>query len=163
MEAKAPIKGAPVAAKKYSLQVGAMVMQQNADALKQKLDASGFPATVRKGTASVKMEAVTVGELASKSEAEELARRLNVDGFPSQLVAVGSKYTPQVGAFFDENEAIDLARDLQKKNYSPKITVKPAKTTVFQVRHGQFDSRAVAAKRGEELKRKGFNYMVVHE
>jgi cell division septation protein DedD len=90
-----------------------------------------------------------------------MVRRLNVDGFPSELVAVGTKYTPQVGAFFDENEAIDLARELQKKNYSPKITVKPAKTTVFQVRHGRFDSRAAATKRGEELKKKGFPFMVV--
>jgi cell division septation protein DedD len=163
MVAKAPTKGFPVAAGKYSLQVGAMVMQQNADALKQRLDASGFPAAVRKGTASVKREVVTVGEPTSKPEAEELARRLTVDGFPSQLVAVGSKFTPQIGAFFDENEAIDLARELQQKNYSPKITAKPAKTTVFQVRHGRFNSRAAAAKRGEELKRKGFNFLVVQD
>src|SRR5574341_817691 len=161
MEAKVLTKGAPPASAKYSLQVGAMVMQQNANALKQRLDASGFPATVRKGTAPVKRESVTVGEPTSRPEAEELARRLNVDGFPSQLVTVGSNYTPQVGAFFDENEAIDLARELQKKNYPPKITSKPAKTTVFHVRHGRFDSRAAAAKRGEELKKKGFNFMVV--
>jgi cell division septation protein DedD len=163
MEAKAPTKGAPVGPAKYSLQVGAMVMQQNADALKQKLDASGFPATVRKGTAPVKRQTVTVGEPTSKPEAEELARRLNVDGFPSQLVAVGSKYTPQIGAFFNLDEAIDLARELQKKNYPPKITSKPAKTTVFQVRHGRFDSRAAAVKRGEDLKSKGFNSMVVQD
>jgi cell division protein FtsN len=162
MEAKAPTQGGTAGATvKYSLQIGAMVMQQNAEALKQKLDASGFPATVRKGTASVKRQTVTAGEPTSKPEAEELARRLTVDGFPSQLITVGSKYTPQVGAFFDENEAIDLARELQKKYYSPKITVKPAKTTVFQVRHGRFDSRAAATKRGEELKKKGFPFMVV--
>jgi cell division septation protein DedD len=104
-----------------------------------------------------------VGEPTSKPEAEELARRLNVDGFPSQLVAVGSKYTPQIGAFFNLDEAIDLARELQKKNYPPKITSKPAKTTVFQVRHGRFDSRAAAVKRGEDLKSKGFNSMVVQD
>ena len=159
--AKAPAKAAPAAATKYSLQIGAMVRQENAQALKQKLDAGGFPASIRKGTAFVTRQTVTVGDPSSKREAEELARRLNVDGFPSELVAVGGKYTPQIGAFFNLDEAIDLARELQKKNYPPKITSKPANTVVFQVRHGGFDSRAAAVKRGENLKSKGFNFLVV--
>jgi cell division septation protein DedD len=139
-----------------------MVRQENAQALKQRLDAGGFPSSIRKGTAFVTRQAVTVGEPTSKREAEELARRLNVDGFASELVAVGGKYTPQVGAFFSLDEAIDLAREIQKKNYSPKITAKPANTVVYQVRHGGFGSRSAAVKRGEELKSKGFNFMVVH-
>ncbi|MGE5851312.1 MAG: SPOR domain-containing protein [Candidatus Methylomirabilota bacterium] len=151
----------PAAARRYSLQIGAMVRQENAQALKQRLDAGGFPASIRKGTAPVTRQTVTVGDPTSKREAEELARRLNVDGFPSQLVAVGGKYTPQVGAFFNLDEAIDLAREIQKKNYPPKITAKPAKTVVYQVRHGGFDSQAAAVKRGAELRSKGFTFMVV--
>ena len=161
--AKAEAKAAPAAVTKYSLQIGAMVRQENALALKQKLDADGFPATIRKGTAFVTRQTVTVGDPTSRREAEELSRRLNVDGFPSELAAVGGKYTPQVGAFFNLDEAIDLARELQKKNYPPKITSKPATTVVFQVRHGGFDSRAAAVKRGEELKSKGYSYTVVRE
>jgi len=167
-EAKAPEKAPPRPAPKaapasYSLQVGAMVMEENAEALKQKLAASGFPAAIRKGTAFVGRQIVTVGEPTERREAEELARRLNVDGFPSQLIAVGGKYTPQIAAFFNLDEAIDLARELQKKNYPPKITSKPANTVVYQVRHGKFDSRAAAVRRGEELKSKGFNFLVVRE
>lgn len=161
--AKAPTKAAPAAATKYSLQIGAMVMQENANTLKQKLDAGGFPASIRKGTAPVAKQVVTVGDPTAKREAEELARRLNVDGFPSELLAVGGKYTPQIGAFFTLDEAIDLARELQKKNYQSKITSKPANTVVFQVRHGRFESRAAAVKRGEDLKSKGFNFMVVRD
>ena len=157
---KASSKGAPVS---YSLQVGAMVIEQNADALKRKLDAGGFPAVIRKGSAHVSKQIVTVGEPTAKREAEELSRRLNVDGFPSQLMAVGDKYTPQIGSFYSENEAIDLARELQKKNYSPKIIYKPATTAIYQVRHGKFDSRLAAVRRGEELKGKGFSYLVVRD
>ncbi len=159
--AKAPIKTASAVATKYSLQIGAMVKQDNAQTLKQKLDAGGFPASIRKGTAPVTKQTVTVGDPTGKREAEELVRRLNVDGFPSELVAVGGNYTSQVGAFFNLDEAIDLARELQKKNYHPKIVPKPANTVVFQVRHGRFDSRAAAVKRGEDLRKKGFNCMVV--
>jgi cell division septation protein DedD len=161
---KAPLTPAPKAAPaSYSLQMGAMVMEENAEALKQKLTASGFPAVVRKGTAFIGRQTVTVGEPTGRREAEELARRLNVDGFPSQLMATGGKFTPQIGAFFNLDEAIDLARELQKKNYHPKITSKPANTIVYQVRHGKFDSRAMAVRRGEELKGKGFNFLVVRE
>ena len=147
----------------FTLQVGAMVMEGNAVALKRKLDGSGFPATIRKGTGFVAKQIVTVGEPTGKVEAEDLARRLNVDGFPSQLLAVGNKFTPQIGAFFILNEAIDLAREVQKKNYTPKITSKQVTTTVYQVRSGKFSSRAAAVKRGDELRSKGFSVSVVGE
>lgn len=161
--AKAEAKPAakPAMAASFSIQVGAMVMEQNAENLKRKLDAGGFPAAIRKGSAFVTRHVVTVGDPSGKREAEDLGRRLNVDGFPSQLLALEGKYAPQIGAFFNLDEAIDLARELQKKNYHPKITSKPATTVVYQVRHGQFDSRAAAVKRGEELRAKGFAALVV--
>ena len=160
-EAKAPEKTAPAPAGGFSVQVGAMAMEQNAENLKQKLDAMGFPAVVRKGAGFVNRHVVTVGDPTGKREAEEMARRLNVDSFPSQLITFEGKYAPQVGSFVNLDEAIDLARELQKKNYRPKITSKPATTSLFQVRHGQYDTRAAAMKRGEELKAKGFNAWVV--
>ena len=160
-EAKAPGKTAPAPAGGFSVQVGAMAMEQNAENLKQKLDAMGFPAVVRKGAGFVNRHVVTVGDPTGKRDAEEMARRLNVDSFPSQLITFEGKYAPQVGSFVNLDEAIDLARELQKKNYRPKITSKPATTSLFQVRHGQFDTRAAAMKRGEELKAKGFNAWVV--
>jgi len=160
-EKQAPTKGVASAAKGFSVQVGAMAQEANAENLKQKLDAMGFQAVVRKGSGFANSHVVTVGEPIGKREAEELARRLNVDGFPSQLLAVDGKYAPQVGAFVNLDEAIDVARELQKKNYRPKITSKPATTVLYHVRHGQFDTRAAAMKRGEELKAKGFNAWVV--
>ncbi len=138
-----------------------MVVESNAQNLKRKLEDDGFQATIRKGTSFVTKHVVTVGDPGGRSDAEELSRRLNVDGFPSQVLTLDGKYTPQLGAFFNLNEAIDLARELQKKNYRPKISSNPANTVVFQVRHGRFDSRAAALKRGEELKAKGFTFMVV--
>jgi cell division septation protein DedD len=162
-DAKAPSKVLPTASKGFSVQVGAMAQAENAENLKRKLDAMGYQAVVRKGSGFAPKHVVTVGDPVAKREAEEMARRLNVDGFPSQLVAAGAKFTPQIGSFVNLDEAIDLARELQKKNYRPKITSSsaPATTVLFQVRHGQFDTRAAAAKRGEELKAKGFNAWVV--
>ncbi len=123
----------------------------------------GYQAVVRKGSGFAPKHVVTVGDPVARREAEELARRLNVDGFPSQLATVEGRYTPQIGSFVNLDEAIDLARELQKKNYRPKITSSntPATTVLFQVRHGQFDTRAAAVTRGEELKAKGFSAWVV--
>lgn len=166
-ERQAPAKGVASTAKGFSVQVAAMAQEANAENLKRKLDAMGFQAVVRKAsgvrTASgaANSHVVTVGEPTGKQEAEDLARRLNVDGFPSQVLVVGDKYAPQVGSFVILDEAIDLARELQKKNYRPKITSKPATTALYQVRHGQFDTRADAMKRSEELKAKGFSAWVV--
>lgn len=159
-EKPAPAKSA-VASRSFSVQVGAMAQEANAQNLKRKLDEMGFQSVVRKGAGFANSHVVTVGEPGAKREAEDAARRLNVEGFPSQLVAVDGKYVPQVGAFVNLDEAIDLARELQKKNFRPKITSKPATTVLYQVRHGQFDTRAAAVKRGEELKAKGFNAWVV--
>jgi cell division septation protein DedD len=159
--AQVPAAKSASAVKSFSVQVGAMAQEANAQNLKRKLDEMGFQAVVRKGSGFANSHVVTVGEPTAKREAEETARRLNVEGFPSQLVAVEGKFVPQVGAFVNLDEAIDLARDMQKKNFRPKITSKPATTVLYQVRHGQFDTRAAAVKRGEELKAKGFNAWVV--
>ena len=159
-EKPAPTKPAS-SAKGFSVQLGAMAQEANAQNLKRKLDEMGFQAIVRKGSGYANSHLVTVGEPAAKREAEDTARRLNVEGFPSQLVAAEGKFVPQVGAFVNLDEAIDLAREIQKKNFRPKITSKPATTVLYQVRHGQFDTKAAAMKRGEELKAKGFNAWVV--
>lgn len=162
-EAKAPSKVGPTTSKGFSVQAGAMAQAENAENLKRKLDSMGYQAVVRKGSGFAPKHVVTVGDPVAKREAEEMARRLNVDGFPSQLVTAEGKYTPQIGSFVNLDEAIDLARELQKKDYRPKITSSnaPATTVLFQVRHGQFDTRAAAVKRAEELKAKGFNAWVV--
>jgi cell division protein FtsN len=160
-EIKPPAKSGSAASKGFSVQLGAMAQQENAESLKRRLDAGGYQAIVRKGSGFASSHRVTVSEPTGKPEAEEMARRLNVDGFPSQLVPVEGKFAPQVGSFVNLDEAIDLARELQKRNYRPKITSKPATTVLFQVRHGQFDTRAAAMKRGEELRAKGFNAWVV--
>lgn len=160
-EAKAPPKAPSATAKGYTVQVGAMAQQANAEALKKKLETLGYPTTVRKGSGFASKHTVTVGDPVEKNDAEATIRRLGVDGFPSTLIPMEGKYSPLVGSFVNLDDAIDMARELQKKNYRPKITSKPATTAIFQVRHGQFATRDEALKRGEELKSKGFSAWVV--
>jgi DedD protein len=160
-ETKTVPKNAALSGKGFSVQIGAMAQQANAENLKKKLDALGFEAVIRKGSGFTNSHIVTVGDPTGKNEAEAMARRLGVDGFPATLASLEGKYSPQVGSFLVLDEAIDMARELQRKNYRPKITSKPSTTTLYQVRHGKFDTREAALKRGEELKAKGFTAWVV--
>lgn len=160
---EAAVSAKPAPSITYSLQVGAMVQEQNAQALKKKLAELGYPSRIRKGSIYMTKHVVYVGGYASREEAETLARRLHVDGFPSQVFPLENRFFAEVGAFFSLDEAIDLAHELQKKNYPPKIVSSPINTTVYQVRIGPFGSQAEALKRKEELKAKGFTSFVVKD
>lgn len=145
----------------YSLQVAAMVQEANAISMQRRLGQMGYKPRVRKGNAYVTKHVVYGGEPVSKSEAEEVGRRLTIDGFHLVVKPVGKGHAPELGAFIDLNEAIDLARDIQKKGYVPRIVSKPVNTVVYQIRLGEFPSTHAARTKGEELKSKGFQYLIV--
>lgn len=145
----------------YSLQVAAMVQEANATSMQRRLGQMGYKPRVRKGNAYVTKHVVYGGEPVSKSEAEEAGRRLTVDGFHVVVKPVGKGHAPELGSFIDLNEAIDLARDIQKKGYVPRIVSKPVNTVVYQIRLGEFPSKHAARTKGEELKSKGFQYLII--
>jgi cell division protein FtsN len=105
-----------------------------------------------------------VGEFGSREEAERTARRLNVDGFSSNLVeSEDGMFRLEVGSYYNLNKAIDLARTLQEKKYTPKIDSKAVPTPVHQVRVGEYESRTEALKALEALKRQGFTPLIVRQ
>jgi hypothetical protein len=147
----------------YSLQVGAMAEEENTKALKRQLEQLGYPARIRKGSLLVTKHIVYTGGSPSEEETQGLARKLNVDGFPSQVVLAGDHFFVQVGTFFDLNGAIDLAHELQKRNYPPKIVSSQVNTTIYRVQIGPFKSLAEALRTRKELKEKGLNSFIVKD
>lgn len=146
----------------YALQVASLVVEGNVLSLKKRLEALGYRPDVRKVTARITLHRVYGAEFDSREEAEETARRLNVDGVPSTLVEVeGGKFGVEIGSSFQLNEAIDLARTLQKRNYTPKIVSEASSTTVHQIRVGAYENRAEAQKALEALKKQGFAPLIV--
>lgn len=159
--AKAAPTPAPVAKGSFSVQVGAMAQEANAIALKKKLEGMGFEVRIRKGTVFGDRHVVSVGNVPSRKDAEALGDRLKADGFHGTVAAAGAQFAQEAGAFSNLNDAIDLARELQKKGYAPRIASVQGTTRMYQVRVGTFENRQAAARQGEELKRKGFNYLIV--
>ncbi len=148
--------------KRYALQVASLVVEGNVRSLKKRLEKLGYRPVIRKITAPIKHHRVYAGEFTNREEAEQTARRLNVDGVPSNLVEIeGGKFRLEVGSSFRLNEAIDLARSLQEKNYTPKIMSEVSYTTVHQIRVGAYANRGDARKALEVLKKKGFAPLVV--
>jgi cell division septation protein DedD len=71
------------------------------------------------------------------------------------------KFRLDVGSPARLDDAIDLARNLEMKNYTAKIVSQPASTPVHQVWVGEYGDRAEALKTLEALKRQGFTPVIV--
>ncbi|MFQ5656728.1 MAG: SPOR domain-containing protein [Candidatus Methylomirabilales bacterium] len=148
--------------KRFTVQVASLVVERNALSLRTRLAKLGYNPLIRKKTARITRHRVFGGEFGSPQEAEELARRLNVDGFPSNLVRIGNgRVALEVGWSYSLNDAIDMARNLQKKEYTPKIVSKVDPTTVHTVRVGGYEHRSEALEVVEALREEGFSAIVV--
>jgi cell division septation protein DedD len=104
---------------------------------------------------------VTIGETPEPAAAEELANLLAKQGIRGRVSSEGGRFSVEVGSFANEDDAIDLARELQKRNYPPRIRDLQQKTTLYLVRLGSYASRDEALALGKELESKGFRYFVV--
>jgi len=147
---------------RYSVQVASLVVEQNARSLLERLKKIGYSAVVQKTTARVTRHRVYSGEFNSREEAEQAARQLNVDGFPSNVVqGANGKFRLEVGSSVRLDDAIDLARNLEKKNHTARIVSQPAPTPVHQVWVGEYADRAEALKTLEALKKQGFTPVII--
>lgn len=150
--------------KRYAVQVAALVVEQNALALKARLERLGYRPIIRTITAPITHHRVYGGEFTSREEADQMARRLNGDGFSPNLVeAEGGKFRLAVGSFFRVDDAIDLARDLQKKNYTPKILSRAVPTPLHVVQVGEFSHPSEAEEVLQALKRQGLSPLIVSQ
>lgn len=148
--------------KLYSVQVASLVVEKNAISLKQRLEKLGYSPTIEKASASITRHRVYAGEFSDRDEAEQTARQLGVAGFPSNLIETGQrKFALEVGWSFHLNDALDLARNLQKNDYPSKIVSKASPTPVHVVRVGAYEDRADAVRASENLKTKGFAPLIV--
>lgn len=150
--------------RRYAIQVASLVTERNVLSLKERLEKMGYSPVIRRTTAPITRHSVRVGEFDDREEVEGTARRLNVDGFSSNIVELGQgKLTLEIGSSVNLNDAIDLAHNLQKKNYTPKIVSRSTPTPVHQVRVGEYSDRVEALQAIEELKKQGFAPILVQQ
>ncbi|MEM4298117.1 MAG: SPOR domain-containing protein [Nitrososphaerota archaeon] len=148
---------------RYTLQVGAMLQHGHATDLQKRLKRLGYSARIRKAVSPKTRYMVYIGEVSSIHEAEATVQKLQREGFPARVISTQGGFLAGVGDFFALDEAIDLAHELQKKRYTPKIVDHQVLTTFHRVLVGSFDNRADALKLGRELKAQGFDNFVVKD
>lgn len=147
---------------RFSVQVAAMAHEPNAKALSRKLEKLGYPVTIRKERASTTRHIVLVAAPGDRrEEADALMERLKVEGVPAVVGESDGRYRVEAGRSAVLDQAIDLAHELQKKGFTPKIASETATTTLYRVRVGQFTSRGEAGQRAKELREKGFPALIV--
>jgi len=164
LEAKASSKSRPARLapqKRFSVQVGAMAYEPNARALRQRLEKLGYRSTIRKGRASSIQHIVLVGSPRNKSETDALTERLKLEGISAAVGESDEGSRVEAGRSMHLDEAIDLARDLQKKGLITRIAKETVATTLYLVRVGEFTSRNEARQTSNELRQKGFSVLVV--
>ncbi len=146
----------------YTVQVASLVVKRNADTLQKRLEKLGYRTTVRKRTARITRHRVSAGEFRDREEADQVTRRLSADGFSPRLVAgEQGTFAVEVGWSFNENDAIDLGRRLQQKDYTSRIVTKTAPTPVYVVHVGAYEKKSEAIREVKVLKQKGFSPFVV--
>jgi cell division septation protein DedD len=147
---------------RFTVQVASLVVEQNARSLQERLKRLGYSPVVQKGIARVTRHRVYTGDFSTREEAEQAARRLSVDGFASKAVqGENGRFRLEVGLPLRLDDAIDLARNLERKNHPAKIVSQPVATPVHQVWVGEYGDRAEALKTLEALKKQGFAPVIV--
>jgi len=153
----APTEVAKIASRRrFSVQVGAMAHETNAHALRQRLEQLGYPSTIRKGRASISHQVVFMSAPGDGNDAQVLTDKLRAEGFSAFVSESGGRHRVEAGRSVLLDDAIDLARDLQRKGFTPTIAAEMVNTTLYLVRVGEFSSRAKARQTSRELQRKGF-------
>jgi hypothetical protein len=140
-----------------------MAREANAQALRFRLEQLGYPSTIRKGRAAVSQHIVFVSVPGGESDAHAMMERLKAEGFSASVRDSGGGFRIEAGRAILLDDAIDLARDLQKKGFTPTIASKAVHTVLYQVRVGRFNTRAQANRVSRELHEKGFPVLIARE
>jgi cell division protein FtsN len=140
-----------------------MAHEANARALRLRLEQLGYPSTVRKGRATVSQHVVFVSVPNGGNDVQTMMERLKAEGFSASARKSGGRFRVEAGRSVLLDDAIDLARDLQKKGFTPTIAAEAVYTTLYQVRVGGFNTRAQASQTSRELQEKGFPVLIARE
>jgi len=152
---KAALKG------RFSVQVGAMAHEVKARALRQRLEKLGYPVTIQTAQTPSTQHLVLVTAPDDRSEAGAVVGKLKAGGIPATVSESDGRYRVEAGRSVVLDQAIDLAHELQKKGFTPKIVSETASSTLYLVRVGQFTSRAEARNKAKALREKGFPTLII--
>ncbi len=147
---------------RYSVQVGALILQSSVLELEKKLRSLGHEPFRKEGSTTAMMNMLTVGPFASVSEARSALARLKGAGVDSNLRrrADGGAVI-NAGSYLLEENAADVIKKIRSLGYPVRMSKKEARLPMTFIRVGRYPDMEDASSVRKELKDKGFDAIVV--
>ena len=158
-------KSAQVAAAgtgKYSVQVGAFILDSSVAELEKKLHELGYEPLFKKGSTTAMMNMLTVGPFGNTNSAKAALSRLKTAGVDSNVRRRndGSAII-NAGSYLLEENATSIMKKIRSLGYPVKLGKREAKLPMTFVRVGTYPDMDSAKSVKTELKGKGLDGIIV--
>jgi cell division septation protein DedD len=147
---------------RYSIQVGALILDSSVQALEKKLDTLGYDTFRKQGSTTAMMSMLTVGPFSNTDEAQKALSLLKNSGIDSSLVrrSEGGAVI-NAGSYLLKENADSIMRKIRAMGYPVQLSKKEARLPMTFVRVGRFEGIEEANSVRDELKVKGVDAIVV--
>jgi cell division septation protein DedD len=147
---------------RYSVQVGAFILEASVRELEKKLTSLGYETFRKEGSTKVLMNMLTVGPFPSVEKAREAVADLREAGIESNLVRrSGGGAVVNAGSYLLDENANNIERKIRSIGYPVTLSKKEARLPMTFVRVGRFEEISDANGLRDELKEKGQDAIVV--
>ncbi len=147
---------------RYSIQVGALILQSSVLELEKKLRSLGHEPFRKEGSTMAMMNMLTVGPFASVAEARSALTRLKGAGVDSNLRRrADSGAVINAGSYLLEENANSVMKKIRSLGYPVRLSKSEARLPMTFVRVGRYPDMGDASTVKDELKGKGFDAIVV--
>jgi len=164
----APIPTPATAAKKpsekvWSIQVGAFLIEDNANKFAKTLQKKGFKSELKNKLTTSQQYVVLAGVFPTEEQAVDLMKSLAEKGYSPNLKKMETgDYGVSLGQFHSKSSADNLKSDLETKGFTASIPRLPAKQTTYTVQVAGYDSIQKAKKDKLKLAGLGFKNSFIH-
>jgi cell division septation protein DedD len=152
----------PEPAGRYSVQIGALILESSVRDLEKKAAALGYETYQKEGTTTAMMNMLVVGPFPGMDEASGALSRLRESGIDSNLVRKsGGGAVINAGSYLLEANATSIEQKISSMGYPVELEKKAVKLPMTFVRVGHFNELEEATLTRDELKENGLDAIVI--
>lgn len=147
-------------ASSYSVQVGALILRSSVKELEKKLSGTGYEPFYKKGTTHTSMNFLTVGPFAT-GEGTKALDRIRKAGLEANIRHFSAGDIINAGGYLLSGNARRVSNRIRALGYPVKLERKETQMPITLVRVGRYSTKTEATRLRDELKKKGFDAIVV--
>lgn len=160
--AAAPLEPPASSEGRYSVQVGALILDSSVRNLEKRLSGMGYDPLLKEGSTNAMMHFLTVGPFTQTGQAQEAMGRLGNAGIEGNLTRLsGGRASIQAGSYLLEKNARTVMDRIRQMGYPVRLSKEETRMPMTFVRVGSFETKDEAMDMRTELKGKGFDAIIV--